>query len=284
MGTQEITSEDRFIDIDGIRTHLRIKGTGQPLVLVHGLGGPLMWQKIFDPLARHFQVVILDLPGYGDSNPPQKNFSTDDYAGFLYRCIGELNLKKIHLCGISYGGHISATFAAHHGNIIDSLILIGSTGLMPRPFFLLNNFLLAPSIFFIDHIILRSELIMCRMGARSFYNIGNRPSDLCHQFFIQLSKDGRRKIWLNSLQNIFSDQLKFRKILAALRVRTLIVWGENDMTASHEYAEEFHRLIAGSTIITYGKCGHSVPLEYPEELCTDILNFINCTSNENITS
>src|SRR5882672_8671227 len=58
---------DKNMIVDGIRTGFREAGSGTPLVLVHGLGGPLMWQRVVEPLSRNFHVIAIDLPGFGES-------------------------------------------------------------------------------------------------------------------------------------------------------------------------------------------------------------------------
>jgi pimeloyl-ACP methyl ester carboxylesterase len=278
MVTQEINSEDRHLDVDGIRSHVRISGAGPTLVLIHGLGGPLMWQKVMEPLSAHFQVITIDLPGFGDSASPGRHFSTSDHADFVSHCLNRLNCESINLCGISYGGQIAAMLASRHRTIVKKLILIASTGLMEQPLMFRNELLWATLKAIIKNTFLRSEALMCKMGTRSFYYIHNRPIDLCARFFAQLHSNGRRDAWLDSFFNVFSEKETIAGILPLINAPTLIVWGENDDTVSPEFAEEFHRAIIGSSLVRYKECGHSVPLEKPEELVGDIIKFCNCAA------
>jgi pimeloyl-ACP methyl ester carboxylesterase len=114
------------------------------------------------------------------------------------------------------------------------------------------------------------------MGTRSFYYIHNRPTDLCARFYTQLCNDGSRNAWLDALFNIFSEKEGLNESLHSINMPTLVVWGKNDETVPPQFAEEFHRAIAGSELIYYDECGHSVPLEKPEELTSDILRFCKC--------
>jgi pimeloyl-ACP methyl ester carboxylesterase len=119
---------------------------------------------------------------------------------------------------------------------------------------------------------------MCKMGTRSFYYIHNRPIDLCTRFFAQLQSNGQRDAWLDSFFNVFSEKETITGILPLINMPTLIVWGENDDTVPPELAEEFQRAIIGSNVVRYKECGHSVPLEKPEELVGDIIKFCNCAA------
>ena len=271
---QEVTYQDRFLVVDGIRIHVRIEGSGPDLVLVHGLGGPLMWQKVVELLSLRFRIIVVDLPGFGQSDSPSRDFFTSEYVEFLFQLLKELGCMKIHLCGISYGGQVAVTFAKFHPEMIDRLLLICSTGLLKKPFILRYEILKTVFRFIVKCTVLRSERLLCLFGARSFYSVANRPADLCPSFYQQLSFAGHRDVWLNTFIDAFEGGDRFAEILTEIRISTCIMWGENDKTVSPEFAEEFHRRIVNSTLIVYPQCAHSVPLEKPDELCMDVVEFL----------
>jgi pimeloyl-ACP methyl ester carboxylesterase len=87
--------------------HVR-RGSGDPLVLVHGLGSEWrIWEPQLDRLAAERDVVALDLPGFGESaslsEQPTVERLTDAVASF----IGELGLERPHVAGHSLGGGIA---------------------------------------------------------------------------------------------------------------------------------------------------------------------------------
>src|SRR5579862_3978918 len=86
--------QNHFLQISGIRTHISRLGAGKPLVLVHGLGGPLMWQRVVVPLAQSFDIITIDLPGFGESDSPTHNFSTQEYADFLLATLDRLDIQR----------------------------------------------------------------------------------------------------------------------------------------------------------------------------------------------
>lgn len=270
----EVEIENRFLKIDGIRSHVQIAGTGPDFVLVHGLGGPLMWQKVIEPLAQNFRVIVIDLPGFGDSDPPEKSLSAIEHADFLSRCLVELGCERVNLCGISYGGQVAALCAIRHPAGMKNLVLLCSTGLINPPMFLQSNFVWRITRGVLRNTVLRSEYFLCRLGARSFYNRMARPDDLCSKFFTQLSRIGGRETWLDTFRNSFSGENELRSCIAHLQISTLIIWGENDITVPIKYAKEFRRHIPHSKLIKYEKCAHSIPLETPERFCKDVVEFL----------
>ncbi|MEU1985116.1 alpha/beta hydrolase [Nocardia sp. NPDC019395] len=88
------------------------EGHGEPLVLVHGVGSRWqVWEPIIGTLAEHFDVIAVDLPGFGDSAPlPRTTVDTltDALAGFL----ATQGLDRPHLAGNSMGGGISLNLGA----------------------------------------------------------------------------------------------------------------------------------------------------------------------------
>ena len=270
----KVTIEEKYLIVDGIRTHLRMGGAGYPLVLVHGLGGPSMWQRVIEPLSKQFHAIVIDLPGFGESDCAPKEFSTDEYADFLYHTIEALGIEKAAIAGISYGGQIAATFAARYADRLEKLILIASTGFVKLRFLFRSRRLWDMFSTVVKHTILHSQLLICLFGRFSFYNVGSRPSDLCEEFYRQLSQDGKREAWLNAIKSIYAGQKHFSSTLTSLRCSTLIIWGEDDKTVPAKFASEFQQRIPHSRLRTFAACAHSVPLEKPTELCEALFSFI----------
>ncbi len=263
----EITPAEKFLTIDGVRIRVFELGTGIPLVLVHGLGGPLMWQKVVEPLSKHFRVIVISLPGFGESDGTKRFYTVQEHAEVIKKVLNQLNISKVCLTGVSYGGQVSATFSAMYPECVEKLILICSTGLKKAPLIVSNSFLRSVVSMVVKHVSLKNEKALCKKGERSFYDVKLRPPDLCRRFFEQLSKPGHRDAWLNGVVNSFSGGEEFKRLLGTITAPTLILWGENDKTMPVNLANEFHQLIPHSELYVFPQCGHSVPLEKPEEVC-----------------
>lgn len=83
------------------------RGSGNPLLLVHGLGGGLRsWDPILDDLAAHREVVAVDLPGFGDSPPLAGEVSIATLTDAVADFIREQGLDGVSTVGQSMGGRI----------------------------------------------------------------------------------------------------------------------------------------------------------------------------------
>lgn len=86
--------------------HVR-RGAGSPLLLVHGLGAGLhSWDPIIDTLAAHREVIAVDLPGFGQSDPLNGEVSIATLADSVERFIDEQGLDGVATAGQSMGGRI----------------------------------------------------------------------------------------------------------------------------------------------------------------------------------
>ncbi len=121
MTTPELKTAD--IGTGGIS--YREKGSGTPLVFVHGLGGcSEAWETQYEGFSDRYQVVGWDMPGYGgstrfDSETP----AIADYANALARFADALELERMHLVGHSIGTMIATAFHKNHGGRLLSLTL-----------------------------------------------------------------------------------------------------------------------------------------------------------------
>ena len=108
------------------------KGSGQPIIFIHGLGGNLShWLKQVNALSNKFKCIAVDLPGYGYSD---KSFTTTKnqlafYADVLYSFIEKKGLKNVTLAGHSMGGQIAMMMAIEHPKKIAKIILAAPAGL-----------------------------------------------------------------------------------------------------------------------------------------------------------
>ena len=279
----KVKRAEHFPTVQGIRTHVVESGLGEPLVLVHGLGGPLMWQRVVEPLSDHFHVIVADLPGWGDSECPREPFSTEMHADFLIQLLDALEVKKAILAGISYGSQVSIEAAYRAPGRIEKLILICSTGLSGTGRVFENDILWSVISRIAKFTVLQSRSLTCFFGRRAFYDVRTRPLDLCEEFYRQLSQSGKRDAWLNGLRNTLVPGVAFERELLQIEIPTLIVWGENDRTVPVSVAKRFQNCLAGSALKVLSECAHSVPLEKPDELCGAIVDFQTVTTKKGIT-
>lgn len=103
------------------------KGTGFPLILLHGNGedcGYFVHQM--EPFAKHFRVIAIDTRGHGQTPRGEASFSIRQFAEDLLDFMNLHQIKKAHILGFSDGGNIAMVFALMHPERVEKLILNGA--------------------------------------------------------------------------------------------------------------------------------------------------------------
>ncbi|MDG4827540.1 alpha/beta fold hydrolase [Asanoa sp. WMMD1127] len=105
-------------------------GSGEPLVLVHGLGGSReTWRHLVETLALTHTVITPDLPGHGDSDAPAGDYSVGAHATAVRDLLVCLGLPSATIVGHSLGGGVALQFAYQFPERTQRLVLVSSGGL-----------------------------------------------------------------------------------------------------------------------------------------------------------
>ena len=124
--------EARDFDLAGTRIHARIGGRvgAPPLLLVHGFPqSHVMWHRVAQALLPHFQIVLPDLRGYGDSAKPMgesdhANYSKRTMALDLLQLMQALGHDRFGVAGHDRGARVSHRLALDHPQAVTRLALI----------------------------------------------------------------------------------------------------------------------------------------------------------------
>jgi len=131
------SSQQKFITTkEGTKISFRLWGDhGPTLLLLHGgYGSWLHWLKNIEELSKDFQLIIPDMPGFGDSEALPELPNVDKYAKTIYSALKELiNDRQFNIVGFSFGSVIGSHMMKFAGNQVNRLTLVGynRTGNMP---------------------------------------------------------------------------------------------------------------------------------------------------------
>ena len=113
----------------------RIWGQGEPVVLLHGgYGSWTHWIRNVEYFAQFHQVLVPDMPGYGDSPLPQGVHSMHDYAGLISAGLEDLlpQGQAYHLVGFSFGSGVATHLLQFDHRRIKRLVIVATSALGPR--------------------------------------------------------------------------------------------------------------------------------------------------------
>ncbi len=117
---------------NGIKLYYEVNGTGQPLVLIHGLGSSTRdWEVQVREFSKTYQVVAFDLRGHGRSDKPAGPYTIPLFAADTAGLLKALGIQSAHIVGISLGGSVAFQFAVDCPAMVKTLTIVNSA---PGPF------------------------------------------------------------------------------------------------------------------------------------------------------
>jgi len=125
--------EEKFVKIDENKIRYLETGSGEPLVLVHGLGASAeRWEYVIPLFERNYRVIVPDLIGFGYSDKPLVDYTPEFFSDFLGKFLQEIKIEKPMLIGSSLGGQVTVEYASNNDSI-KKLILASPSG-TTKPF------------------------------------------------------------------------------------------------------------------------------------------------------
>ena len=114
-------------DIDGLNTFVRLEGSGDSIVFVHGLGiDHRVWEDQLLHFSHSHEVLAYDLRGHGQTDAPETGYAYSDYVNDLDSIIAEFLRPPVNLVGLSMGGAIAFQYARKNPYNVMSLTLVGT--------------------------------------------------------------------------------------------------------------------------------------------------------------
>src|SRR5688500_7555648 len=111
-------------DVNGIKLHYEIHGTGRPLILLHGgLGATEMFGPNLPALAKGRQVIGVDLQGHGRTADIDRPLSVELMAGDIAALIKHLKLERPDIMRYSLGGGVAIFVALRHPELVGELVI-----------------------------------------------------------------------------------------------------------------------------------------------------------------
>lgn len=227
-------------------------GTGAPVVLVHGLSASSKWwSRVFDALAEHHCVAAVDLVGFGRNRRftglPLLMPSFREMTALLARYLETFG-EPVHVVGHSMGGQIAIRLAAERPDLVRSLVLVSAAGmpfhLDPRP-----------------HV---------RATTKPPYGGASIARVLVPDFL----RAGPMSVAVAGTRVVRAD---LRELMHAIRVPTLLVWGENDPLVPLVYGEAMRKEIEGAQLVVIPHAAHVPMWEEPEPFTRAVLQFVDAT-------
>jgi pimeloyl-ACP methyl ester carboxylesterase len=122
--------EEKFAEADGFSIRYMEAGSGPVIVSLHGANG-LRLSRTHDMLAESHRVIVVEVPGFGNSQENTRAEDMKDLAVSILAFIEALGLETLNMMGMSFGGKLALTCAILKPEIMESIILIAPAAIRP---------------------------------------------------------------------------------------------------------------------------------------------------------
>ncbi|MBQ8871652.1 MAG: alpha/beta hydrolase [Bacilli bacterium] len=223
---------------------------GKDIVFLHGWGQNIQMMKMLaDPLSKENNIVIVDLPGFGESTEPTYDWMVDDYVEAIKSLLESLKIKKPILVGHSFGGKISLLYSSKYE--VEKLVVLGS-----------------PYKKEIEKLSLKTKMLKAAKKVPVLNKLEGFAKKHIGSTDYRNASEIMRKILVNTVNYDISSNL------SKIKCPTLIIWGTNDEAVPIEDAYELEKIIKDAAVIEYEGCSHYAYLERLNQTVNVLRSFI----------
>ncbi len=255
-------NDNNFMKINGVNTHVMIKGEGEPLLLIHGSQMNLYdWRENIDFFSKYYKVIAFDMLGCGFTDKPKIKYTVDDFADFINDVMKHFEISKASFVGSSWGGGHVLLFALKYPDKVDKLILSSPCGFKHERH-LVDRVLATPILgqyavaVFNSRATIRAQLERA-VGDKNFVD-----EQFVDSVFVPLYTQGAVNSTAKAYQN---ENFNFVETnLEKIHAHTLLVWGEKDAIHPRWMMDEMHRRIKQNELYIIENAGHLPHEEMPQ--------------------
>ena len=261
------------IEANGISINYEITGSGKWLTLIHGASDNLeAWWYQVPAFSQHYRVLTYDVRGYGQTETPPGEYSTDILVQDLYELLKALGVEETYVLGYSMGGRIALGLALSHPEMVKALIIANSS--------------VAPIERNEEEMKEMMELRQQRMETVQQHGLMPVVDESTARVFSPGWPEKNREVFEHYKKIRLKNDPKAYLIamgamvwgtpppdVSGLKCPTLIIGGENDSLMGTDSARASQKLIPGSQLKVM-PTGHASAIEKPEEFNSTVLEFL----------
>ncbi len=253
------------------RVHYLTMGSGEPLLLVHSVGQSVYtWRDLMPALAESYCAVAIELPGFGFSDRPLSlNYSMDEMADVIVKCLDALGVRKTHALGVTMGAVYTMYAAAKYPDRFMKVVALtpgGITERMPKKLRRLEK----PLGMFYREMYSKKDF---KKSMPLFYYDGTVCTDeVIDQYYRTCDDHASRQAIMYAIRN-FDEEYAFDVIRKANR-EYFIIWGEEDRMQPIERLFEIRKMLPGSVYHSIRNTGHWVHEEKGAQIAEAVDRYI----------
>jgi len=260
-----------YVTVNGARLYYEVEGAGRTVLLLHAVGVDLTcWDAQLAALTPRYRVLRVDLRGHGRSDIPPPPYTLQGSAADMHALLHQLQLAPAHVVGLSMGGMVAQVLALEYPDDLSALVLADTNSTLPRD--------VRPAIAERGEAALRSGMAgVVDTTLERWFTPGFMGSDVvarCRRRLLTTNVQG----WAATWRAI--SEVDTHPRLGELRVPTLVMTGEADVSAPAARAQAMAAAIPGAQLYIVPGAPHMAPLERPDLFNAALLGFFEKLSSK----
>jgi pimeloyl-ACP methyl ester carboxylesterase len=267
-----------FIEVDGVWLHYSDRGTGRPVVLLHGnavTGDDYNTSGVAEQLLDTCRVIIFDRPGFGHTERPHwHSWAAEAQAELIHKALVQLGVQRPVVVGHSWATLVALALAIRHPGDIAGLVLLSGYYF---PTLRLDALMLAPGAVPLLGDILRYTIspligwLTMPLTKKAMFS----PAPVTTRFQAEYSTAMAvrpSQIRASSVDAVMMvpSAIALQNHYGELGMPVSIMAGDGDKIVSHRLAERLHAVIPGSTLSIVEGAGHMIHHVVPDEVAETI--------------
>lgn len=257
----------RIIEIDGVKLHVFEKGSGPPIVLLHGNGSliqDMIVSGLVDRLAVHHRVIVFDRPGYGWSSRPRgRDWSPEAQAALFAAAADLMEVERPLVFGHSWGTLPAIAWALSHPDGVRGLVLAaGYYFSTPRPDALLTAVLASPLLGdILAHTVAPLQTrITGPVGFKMIFSPHKTPQRFLDEMpFALMVRPSQLQATAADSAMMPAAAARLEPYYGNLGLPVTIIWGEDDKLVDQtKQSARLASLIPGARSVPLAETGHMV--------------------------
>ena len=270
-----------FADVNGTRLFYQVTGTGEPIVLIPGLGTThAFFAGVVPTLAKQYQVIGMDLRGVGQSAKPKQTYSMELWADDIAALLKHLKISRAHILGSSLGGCVALAFADRYLSQTASLLLAATFSEIDR-MLELNYRVRIALIEKVGMTELLAQFAVTALFGRSFYETDKGRAIAANTLAMIQQND--KDMYIEHLRAVLrfgccgpgqEKEEKYTARLKKMQCPALVMVGDEDVLTVAKFSKIMAAALPRAELIIQKACGHVTLVEKPEESAEMILDFL----------
>ena len=276
---------DKFVVVQGYNIHYVEVGEGDPIILIPGAFSTYRhWNRIIPHLSKHYRLLCIDYLGVGDSDKPRSGFgyTIEEQADLIVKMTEALQISKVQIFGVSYGGAIALNVAARYPKKVDKIISIEGNGIKHQdfPYRPMKGFLRWPVVGELSIGAIRlgvaDRMVAKSVMGKAWEQMGEAERKEIVKIIAENNKTASAVSW-HLISRTLETSRDFTDQAKTIQTPVLYLYGGNSYYhgMAETNAEFLKTYLRNAKIVRLNDGIHDLELQKPEDVAALVLEFLN---------